>query len=144
MMTPRPDGSITLDFAVERDEGQVEQVQVRVKPIPRVGTLKRISAERAAIAAKSDEYAAGLREDAETSVAQLTMLLNDRYENDALDFWHFVLVGDESFAGLGEPAPPEDRGQWPPYLMSVNSIAEALAHWKSVPLDRGVMQQARS
>lgn len=139
MFDLREDGTIHIDF------GGDAPVSVRR---PKVGALKRVRSEMARIADKTTDYLAGLEpsvladleetEDTDRlTKAQYARKAEERYEADTLEWWTFVLSGDESFAGLAEGTVPADLDEWPVELTNPVSAGWAIAHWKSVPLARG-------
>jgi hypothetical protein len=130
-------GDITIDFTIEHEGAEPETLKVVVSPPPTFGAYKRIRAEVAKINKDRDELSKQLREDDSVGVAEMNSRLNEQAEDGLLGWWRLVMIGDDSYKGRATPAPPDDLDTWPVYLVSNDSLAEALSHWKTVPLARG-------
>lgn len=126
-------GDITIDFPAQ--EG--EELKVTVSPPKTFGAYKRIRAEVDALNKRREELLTTLREDDKVSASEMNAQVNGFVEQAILEWWRFVMVGDDSYAGRGSAAPPEDLDSYPLYLATNESVQEALAHWKTVPLVRG-------
>lgn len=137
MFDLRDDGSIAIDFETP-GEGDTEATttQIVVKAPPTFGAYKRIRAVVDDINKRRADQAKTLREDDAVTAVEMTAQLNSYTEDGALEWWKFVMIGDETFKGLASVTPP-DQDSWPIYLVTNDSITQALVHWKSVPLARG-------
>jgi hypothetical protein len=137
MFDLRDDGTIGIDFEITpENEGDPTTRTIVVKAPPSFGAYKRLRAHVEHLNTEYGELARRLREDEAVTVAAMQTQLQSALEDGVVQWWTLVMVGDDSFKGLAEEAPPESD-DWPMYLTSNDSITTALAHWKSVPLGRG-------
>lgn len=143
MFDLRDDGTIGIDFETTNEQGEVVSQTVVVKAPPSFGAYKRLRAEVESINKRYGELAEQLRNDPAVSVQQMQSQLQAALEDSAIEWWRFVLVGDETFKGLGPDTPP-DSETWPVYLAANESIVAALTHWKSTPLARGGKLEAKT
>ncbi len=134
-------GAITIDFTKtdpENPTAEPEVVKVVVDPPPSMGAYKRLRAEIVTINRGRDELTTQLREDEKVGVNEMTSLINEYTEDHLLGWWILVLLGDDTYRSQVSGArPPEDTDTWPLYLVANESMQQALAHWKTVPLAHG-------
>lgn len=144
MFDLRDDGSIGIDFSIPPEgDGEATTKTIVVQSPPTFGAYKRLRAEVDSINKRFSDLSTSLREDDAVSVAQMQSQLQSAIEDGALEWWAFVMKGDESFKGLGSDVPP-DVESWPVYLTSNESVTAALGHWKSVPLARSGKLQPKT
>lgn len=135
-------GAITIDFTKtdpEHPAAEPEVVRVVVDPPPSMGAYKRLRAEIEKINRGRDELSRELIAEEDVGPNEMTSRINAYTEDHLLDLWKLVIVGNDSYRGqvAGDARPPEDVNDWPLYLIANESMQQALAHWKTVPLARG-------
>lgn len=138
-------GEITIDFTRDSDgAAEPEVVKVVVAPPKSFGAFKRIRGEIERINRGRDELYKTLLEDQKIGPNELTSRTNAYIEDHLLEWWRFVMIGDDSYRGqvVGDVKPPDSFDAWPLYLITNEALNLALTHWKTVPLARGA-QPAR-
>lgn len=132
-------GAITIDFSIPSENPDVEDeiVKVVIEPPPTFGAYKRLRLEIERINRGRDELQKQLIEDDSVGGNEMTSRINGFTEDSILGWWRFVMVGDDTYRGQATSPPPESFDAWPLYLISNDSMQQALAHWKTVPLARG-------
>lgn len=111
-------------------EWETEQAKARADDgIPaEIPALDDDEARDAASAATLARWAADGRE--------LRSRVEEAHEAELLGWWSLVLLGDDTFASLADPAPPSDTDDWPIELTTNLSVGTAITHWLT-PLVRG-------
>lgn len=137
-----PDGTIAIDMTTA--EG--EPIRVVVNPPPTVGALKRLRVKSNELDAEARAKAAALDTPPEPAEGEdpppvLTgperrLAVTEINDANVIDWWKFVLLGDDTWKGLAPDCPP-DPDCWPTYMTQIDTIVTAQGHWRQTPLARG-------
>ena len=136
----RDNGNLIIDFTVgdpEHPDLEPTVTRVVVAPPPTTGDYWLLREKIDEINRGRDQLSAQLLADNDVGAAEMTSRINGWQEDQVLEWWKMVMFGDTMYPPRATPPPPTDIKVWPLYLVNADAMQQALAHWKTVPLEYG-------